>query len=171
LVLLDRGFSSGELFVKSMLVFRVRSWVACLPGVTTWEFRLDHDSNGGECTCFGAATKPITEFSYTSSSAYMYRCYNGQLYGKGKASENKSKVDRSFSGTFCLVGHCRVLLVPRSTRMTRSALSTMRMRARWLCLSTACRRAFAFRIWVARSYIQPSDFTPVIAPRASCPSL
>ena len=61
-------------------------------GVTTWEFRLDQDSNGGECTCFGAAMKPISDFSYTSNAAFMYRCYNGQLYGRGKAPENKAKV-------------------------------------------------------------------------------
>jgi hypothetical protein len=61
-------------------------------GLTRWEFRLDEDSRSGECTCFGAVTRPLTDFSYNSSAAYMYRCYNGQLYGKNSASGNKAKV-------------------------------------------------------------------------------
>ena len=63
-------------------------------GVATWEFRLDEDSRGGECTCFGAVTKPLVDFNYSSSSSFMYRCYNGQLYGRGSAS-NKEKVRRT----------------------------------------------------------------------------
>ena len=35
-------------------------------GKSTWVFRLDRDSNGGECSCFGAVVKPVADKGYTS---------------------------------------------------------------------------------------------------------
>lgn len=42
-------------------------------GVIEYDFKLVEDSRGGECTCFGALTKPITSTSYNSSNNLMYR--------------------------------------------------------------------------------------------------
>ena len=80
-------------------------------GQATWEFTLDEDSQGGECTCFGAVSKPLVDFNYNSASAFMYRCYNGQLYGRNSAS-NKEKVRSRGAAVrecclfvfFCLLG-------------------------------------------------------------------
>lgn len=47
-------------------------------GFASWTMRLDDDSNGGECSCFGAAWKPVESREYNSSSVAMYRCYNGE---------------------------------------------------------------------------------------------
>ena len=54
-----------------------------------WTFRLDVDLPGSECTNFGATTKPITSFSYTDPHSFMYRAFNGSLYGRGKAGVNR----------------------------------------------------------------------------------
>ena len=54
-------------------------------GVAIWEMKLVNDTLNDECSCFGAAVKPVTNPSYSSSTQlYMYRCYNGNLYQKGK---------------------------------------------------------------------------------------
>lgn len=47
-------------------------------GFASWIMRLEEDSNGGECSCFGAAWKPVESREYNSSSVAMYRCYNGE---------------------------------------------------------------------------------------------
>ena len=61
-------------------------------GRTTWEFCLDEDVLENEGTCFGAVMKPLVDFAFDSTSSLMYRCYNGQLYGRGRATSNKLKV-------------------------------------------------------------------------------
>ena len=53
-------------------------------GKGAWEFKLEHDTPNGECSCFGLVTLPVTSTNYEhSSSMWMYRCYNGNLYAKG----------------------------------------------------------------------------------------
>jgi hypothetical protein len=61
-------------------------------GIGAWEFVLVEDSSGGECTCFGAVTAPVTDFNYNNPNAYMYRAYNGQLYGKSIVGSSRTKV-------------------------------------------------------------------------------
>ncbi len=61
-------------------------------GVTKWEFRVDADTSGDECSCFGAVVKPLASFNYDSTTSFMYRGYNGQMYGPGKVSAPKTKV-------------------------------------------------------------------------------
>ena len=68
-------------------------------GVATWEFRLDNDERDDEATCFGAVTKPLVDFNYdTSSSSFMYRCFNGELCGRGHVSSSKEKVCECMDG-------------------------------------------------------------------------
>ena len=58
-VLLDIGFESGH---------------------AAWEMLLAEDTNS-QCTCFGAATKPVTNSNYERShDLWMYRAYNGYTY-------------------------------------------------------------------------------------------
>ena len=53
-------------------------------GKGAWEFLLDEDSNGGQCSCFGAAMcRPVTSQSYNSNQCWMYRSYNGYKYQQG----------------------------------------------------------------------------------------
>ena len=69
-VLLDIGFKTGK---------------------AAWEMELVEDTTS-QCTCFGAATKPVTDSSYERSpDMWMYRCYNGQLYTRGTSSGRKCK--------------------------------------------------------------------------------
>jgi len=69
-VLLDIGFKAGK---------------------AAWEMELVEDTTS-QCTCFGAATKPVTDSSYErSSDMWMYRCYNGQLYARSVSSGRKCK--------------------------------------------------------------------------------
>jgi hypothetical protein len=52
-------------------------------GRAVWEFRLDEDTNS-QCTCFGAAIKPVVTANYESSKEmWMYRAYNGHRYANG----------------------------------------------------------------------------------------
>jgi hypothetical protein len=40
-----------------------------------WEFKLEEDNMGQECTCFGLAIKPVTRSNYDlSRELWMYRC-------------------------------------------------------------------------------------------------
>ena len=61
-----------------------RGLCACcctLQGKGIWEFKLDEDSNGQECTCFGLAIKPVTRSNYDGSrELWMYRYVSG-MYG------------------------------------------------------------------------------------------
>eukprot|EP00939_MAST-03C_sp_MAST-3C-sp1_P004968 g4968.t1 len=63
-------------------------------GQWVWEFLLEEDRESDECTCFGAATKPVTNSTYSSGTCfYMYRCYNGQCYQRGTSlSDSKEKI-------------------------------------------------------------------------------
>ena len=61
-ILLDIGFESGH---------------------AAWEMLLAEDTNS-QCTCFGAATKPVTNSNYErSNDLWMYRAYNGYTYNRG----------------------------------------------------------------------------------------
>eukprot|EP00941_MAST-03F_sp_MAST-3F-sp1_P000038 g38.t1 len=61
-ILLDIGFTSGK---------------------AAWEFELAEDTTS-QCTCFGAATKPVSNHNYERSpDLWMYRAYNGYLYNRG----------------------------------------------------------------------------------------
>ena len=95
-------------------------------GQATWEFTLDEDSQGGECTCFGAVSKPLVDFNYNSASAFMYRCYNGQLYGRNSAF-NKEKVRCAAAAPPSGSAVCLSFLSARSTRWC-CGCST------WLCV-------------------------------------
>ena len=78
---LDQGFTSGK---------------------GAWEFKLIHDNMNDECSCFGAAIKPIHNDSYEySNELWMLRGYNGSLY-HGR-SIGKS-VGKARSPTHCLHG-------------------------------------------------------------------
>eukprot|EP00501_MAST-03F_sp_TOSAG23-6_P001428 GSMAST32.ASY1.ANO1.1484.1 assembled CDS len=60
-------------------------------GSATWEMQLTEDTTS-QCTCFGAATKPVTNHGYERSpDLWMYRAYNGQLYCRGVAHGRKCK--------------------------------------------------------------------------------
>lgn len=52
LAVVGRGFSSGKVL---------------------WTYSLDNDSNGGECTCFGVTSTPITKHSYDADHCRMLR--------------------------------------------------------------------------------------------------
>jgi trimeric autotransporter adhesin len=55
-----------------------------LRGRLEWDVRLDRDTHGEECTCFGFARKPVGPGSYDSSpDMWTYRAYNGQTYAAG----------------------------------------------------------------------------------------
>ncbi len=42
-----------------------------------WEMKLEEDTNS-QCTCFGAAIKPVRDCNYEKSKELiMYRAYNG----------------------------------------------------------------------------------------------
>ena len=73
-------------------------------GVTSWEFRLDKDVANDECTCFGAVEKPLVNFNYDSTTAFMYRGYNGAMYGPGKGTGSNSKVRTGGSWWECCEG-------------------------------------------------------------------
>jgi hypothetical protein len=46
-------------------------------GKAAWEIKLEEDTNS-QCTCFGAAIKPIRDCNYEKSrELWMYRAYNG----------------------------------------------------------------------------------------------
>jgi hypothetical protein len=55
-------------------------------------FKNEEDHEGGECSCYGLAIRPVTSTSYSNDNTYFYRCYNGQLYGEGSDSSNKRRV-------------------------------------------------------------------------------
>ena len=45
-------------------------------GKLMWEFRLDHDDEESQCTCFGLAIKPIESTTYDSSpQLWMWRAF------------------------------------------------------------------------------------------------
>lgn len=45
-------------------------------GKLIWEMRLDQDDEESQCSCFGVATKPITNCNYESSpQLWMWRAY------------------------------------------------------------------------------------------------
>jgi hypothetical protein len=50
-------------------------------GKMVWEMTIQEDSRDGECQCFGICKKPVTSYSYDSSSCnmWLWRAYNGQL--------------------------------------------------------------------------------------------
>lgn len=90
----DNEYSRGNKFVISRNPANTLAVLDCCfsSGKAVWTFRLEEDSNGGECTCFGALTKPITVMSYNAANCWMYRCYNGQLYGTGAQGSPKRKI-------------------------------------------------------------------------------
>ncbi len=46
-----------------------------MQGKAVWEFKLEEDNMGQECTCFGLAIKPVTRSNYDlSRELWMYRC-------------------------------------------------------------------------------------------------
>jgi hypothetical protein len=61
-------------------------------GITKWQLQVDKDVANDECTCFGAVVKPLANFNYDSTTSFMYRGYNGALYGSGKTMGDKAKV-------------------------------------------------------------------------------
>ena len=77
-------------------------------GRVVWEFRLVKDALNGECTCFGAVTKPITDrnFNYSSPHAWMYRAYNGALYGSGEW-----ECGGCFNGRGCVVALSQITTI------------------------------------------------------------
>lgn len=87
-------YSAGNKTVRSTTSSNTLAVVgtSITTGKVTINFRLDEDSHGGECSCFGITTKPISKFSYDGSTCRMYRAYNGQLYGSGKTASNKEKI-------------------------------------------------------------------------------
>ncbi len=51
--------------------------VWCVLGQASWEMKLEEDTNS-QCTCFGAAIKPVRDCNYEKSKELiMYRAYNG----------------------------------------------------------------------------------------------
>lgn len=60
-------------------------------GMWTWDVRIDQDARDDECTAIGAVTKPIAAHKYQAASSFMYRAYNGVLYGAGSVSGSKEK--------------------------------------------------------------------------------
>ena len=94
-------------------------------GVTMWELRLEKDVATDECTCFGAVVKPLANFGYDSTTAFMYRGYNGVIYGPGKGTGSNSKVEpqravaypalpNPTSGSLVVDGRCRCEAGPSS---------------------------------------------------------
>jgi len=83
-------------------------------GKGIWEFRLDEDSNGQECTCFGLGIKPVTRSNYDGSrELWMYRSYNGQIYQRGVSGSRFAKVHPGDVVRFELdmdVGNCRAFV-------------------------------------------------------------
>jgi len=70
-ILLDIGFDSGR---------------------AAWEMLLAEDTNS-QCTCFGAATKPVTNSNYErSNDLWMYRAYNGYTYNRGTRATTLRKI-------------------------------------------------------------------------------
>ena len=54
-------------------------------GKATIVWKLERDSANGECSCFGLAIRPVTNNNYErSNQMWMYRCYNGNLYARGR---------------------------------------------------------------------------------------
>lgn len=67
-------------------------------GKAHWEFKLDEDTSS-QCTCFGAATKPVEDATYESSkSMFMLRAYNGNRYGRGGPAGTGSDGDKVNKG-------------------------------------------------------------------------
>ena len=72
--MLDKGFSEGQ---------------------ASWEFKLEQDQVNDECTCFGAAIRPISNDSYEySHEMWMLRGYNGALYHGKSIGKTISKVHK-----------------------------------------------------------------------------
>jgi hypothetical protein len=85
----DLTFSSDGLTVTSSVGSHTHALLNCGPftrGKASWEFLLKEDTSS-QCTCFGAAIKPVTSSNYESSSSlFMYRAYNGNRYSRGVAT-------------------------------------------------------------------------------------
>lgn len=61
-------------------------------GVSEWSFKLVHDVNTDQGTCFGAVEKPIAGWRYDSSTTWVVAAFSGVLYGTGKVGTNRTRV-------------------------------------------------------------------------------
>ena len=67
-------------------------------GKVAWEFVTTRDSQGDECICLGAGTKPVTSSSYDSSTHFWtIRAYNGVVYVPGGTRMTVSKIHQVWS--------------------------------------------------------------------------
>lgn len=59
-------------------------------GVHAWELVLSHDKDGGECSCFGLAQRPVPSVGYADNqNMWLVRAFNGKLYHRGRLLEGK----------------------------------------------------------------------------------
>eukprot|EP00940_MAST-03C_sp_MAST-3C-sp2_P000395 g395.t1 len=63
-------------------------------GTASWEMLLAEDTSS-QCTCFGVATKPVTNPNYERSpDLWMYRAYNGYTYNRGSRERTLKKINK-----------------------------------------------------------------------------
>lgn len=61
-------------------------------GKKLWVYKLDRDSKGDECSCFGVTRLPVASHSYDAANCRMLRAYNGQLYGVGSVGGQRRRI-------------------------------------------------------------------------------
>lgn len=67
-------------------------------GRMVWEMAITHDTVNEECQCFGVCRRPIGSLSYeTSKDMWVWRAYNGRLYGEGAVADPSSSSSSSAS--------------------------------------------------------------------------
>ena len=94
----DRHGSSSTVEIRDQLLkLEVHSHALADVGFSgsgryAWEMRLEQDKLNDEMTCVGAALRPVTNSNYErSEELWMYRAYNGNLYGRSR------RLDRQMS--------------------------------------------------------------------------
>ncbi|KAA0176032.1 hypothetical protein FNF27_02424 [Cafeteria roenbergensis] len=89
----DLTLSDGETSVRTSTGSNRVALVAhpVSKGKVVVRFLNKEDHGGGECSAYGFCPRPVTSTSY-SDIGYMYRCYNGQLYGPGSVDGSKERV-------------------------------------------------------------------------------
>lgn len=72
-------------------------------GKFAWEMLLDKDSDNDECTCFGIATRPVSNPHYASTeNMWLIRSYNGQKYHGGAKYGASQKIRTGSTVRFVL---------------------------------------------------------------------
>lgn len=71
-------------------------------GVATWSFRLDEDTSS-QCTCFGVATKPVTNCGYENArDMWLIRAYSGGRYERSRNIGTSARIHKTDTIAFRL---------------------------------------------------------------------